>query len=99
MEKLKAAMAETNRRREIQDRYNKEHGIVPKTIIKGIRDLIDLGVKPENEGKIKAKKGRKAEQKPLSEKEKSALIERLTAEMKTAAKNLEFERLRSCVTR
>ena len=88
---MKAAMAETNRRREIQDRYNKEHGIVPKTIIKGIRDLIDLGVKPENEGKIKAKKGRKTEQKPLSEKEKSALIERLTAEMKTAAKNLEFE--------
>ena len=88
---MKAAMDETNRRREIQDRYNKENGIVPKTIIKGIRDLIDLGTKPENEGKVKAKTGRKTDRKPMSEKEKTALIERLTAEMKTAAKNLEFE--------
>ncbi len=88
---MKAAMEETNRRREIQDRYNKENGIVPKTIIKGIRDLIDLGAKPENESKVKAKTGRKTDRKPMSEKEKTALIERLTAEMKTAAKNLEFE--------
>ena len=88
---MKAAMDETNRRREIQDRYNKENGIIPKTIIKGIRDLIDLGTKPENEGKVKAKTGRKTDRKPMSEKEKTALIERLTAEMKTAAKNLEFE--------
>ena len=88
---MKAAMDETNRRREIQDRYNKENGIVPKTIIKGIRDLIDLGTKPENESKVKAKTGRKTDRKPMSEKEKTALIERLTAEMKTAAKNLEFE--------
>ena len=88
---MKAAMDETNRRREIQDRYNKENGIIPKTIIKGIRDLIDLGAKPENDGKVKAKTGRKTERKPMSEKEKTALIERLTAEMKTAAKNLEFE--------
>ena len=88
---MKAAMDETNRRREIQDRYNKENGIVPKTIIKGIRDLIDLGTKPENESKVKAKTGRKTDRKPMSEKEKTELIERLTAEMKTAAKNLEFE--------
>ena len=88
---MKAAMDETNRRREIQDRYNKENGIVPKTIIKGIRDLIDLGAKPENESKVKAKTGRKTDRKPMSEKEKTELIERLTAEMKTAAKNLEFE--------
>ena len=88
---MKAAMDETNRRREIQDRYNKENGIIPKTIIKGIRDLIDLGTKPENESKVKAKTGRKTDRKPMSEKEKTALIERLTAEMKTAAKNLEFE--------
>ncbi|MBO5903817.1 MAG: excinuclease ABC subunit UvrB, partial [Clostridia bacterium] len=88
---MKAAMDETNRRREIQDRYNKENGIVPKTIIKGIRDLIDLGAKPENESKVKAKTGRKTDRKPMSEKEKTELIESLTAEMKTAAKNLEFE--------
>ncbi len=88
---MKAAMDETNRRRKIQDRYNKENGIVPKTIIKGIRDLIDLGAKPENEGKVKAKTGRKTERKLMSEKEKTALVERLTAEMKAAAKNLEFE--------
>ncbi len=88
---MKAAITETNRRREIQDRYNKEHGIVPKTVIKGIRDLIDLGVKPENEGKVKAKRGRKAENKPMSDRDRTTLIERLTAEMKTAAKDLEFE--------
>ncbi len=88
---MRAAIDETNRRREIQDKYNKENGIIPKTIIKGIRDLIDLGVKPENEGKIKAKTGRKTDKKPLSAKDKEALIDRLTAEMKAAAKNLEFE--------
>ena len=62
-----------------------------KKIIESATVVSDGKVLPENEGKVKAKTGRKTDRKPMSEKEKTALIERLTAEMKTAAKNLEFE--------
>ena len=82
---MEKAIAETNRRRSIQDDYNKAHGIEPKTIVKGIRDIIDMSAKEERaEKKAKAKK--------LTAKEREALIEKLTREMKDAARQLEFEK-------
>ena len=82
---MEKAIAETNRRRRIQDDYNKAHGIVPKTIVKGIRDIIDMSAKEERaEKKAKARK--------LTAKEREALIEKLTREMKDAARQLEFEK-------
>lgn len=80
---MERAIMETNRRREIQMNYNKQHGIVPKTIIKGVRDVLEITSKE----KVK----QKTENKKLSAKEKQELIAKLTAEMKNAAKMLEFE--------
>ena len=80
---MERAIMETNRRREIQMNYNKEHGIVPKTIIKGVRDVLEITSKE----KLK----QKTENKKLSAKEKQELIAKLTEEMKNAAKMLEFE--------
>ena len=85
---MERAIAETNRRRKIQHEYNVKNGIVPKTIIKGIRDVIEIGAKDEGD---KAKSGKKREKK-LSKKDKEALIEQYTSEMKRAAKQLDFER-------
>ena len=82
---MEKAIAETNRRRKIQDDYNKAHGIVPKTIVKGIRDIIDMSAKEERAEK-------KAKNKKLTAKEREAQIEKLTREMKDAARQLEFEK-------
>lgn len=79
---MQIAIDETMRRRKIQEEYNKEHGILPKTIIKEIRELIS------NED-IAGKKERKEK---MSKKEKVNLIAKLTKEMETAAKNLDFEK-------
>ncbi len=78
---MEYAITETNRRREIQQRYNEAHGITPKTIIKDVRDIIEIGQKADAE---------KPDNK-LSRAEKQALIKRLTSEMQQAAKILEFE--------
>ena len=78
---MERAIGETNRRRRIQKEYNEKHGITPHTVVKGIRDVIEIGKKEKGEGK----------QKKLGKKEKEALIERLTKEMKDAAKRLDFE--------
>ncbi len=86
---MRAAITETERRRTIQDEYNKAHGIVPKTIVKGIRDVIEVGTTEEKSGK-RGKKGASSERK-LSKTEKEKLIAELTAEMKRAAQKLEFE--------
>lgn len=89
---MQAAIDETNRRRLLQTDYNNAHGITPQTIKKSVRDLIEIGKKeaeasPENKlSKIKR------ENKKLSAAEREQLIEELTAEMKAAAKKLEFER-------
>lgn len=79
---MKIAIDETVRRRSIQEEYNRVHNIVPKTIIKEIRDLIS------NEDEV-AKKENKTK---MSKKEKVDLIEKLTKEMNESAKNLDFER-------
>lgn len=80
---MERAITETERRRAIQMAYNEEHGIVPKTIIKDIRDVIEISSKEKVESKTKSRR--------MSAKEKEELIIKLTEEMKTAAKMLEFE--------
>ena len=76
------AITETERRRAIQMAYNKEHGIVPKTIVKAIADSIEISDKAEN-AKLNTRR--------MGRMEREAAIERLTREMKEAAKLLEFE--------
>lgn len=78
---MQEAITETKRRREIQEKYNKEHNIIPKTIIKEIRELIS--------NKIEAKDTKKNK---LTKKEKEDMIDRLKKEMNDAAKKLDFER-------
>lgn len=87
-ESMDRAIKETNRRREIQMKYNEEHGIVPKTIIKDIRDVIEATKVAEESSEYKISK----ESSTLTEKEKKKLIKQYTEEMKDAAKNLQFER-------
>ena len=82
---MRYAIDETARRRNIQEQYNKEHGIIPKTIIKEIRDLIS---NVDEEGNAKSKK----DLSKMSKKEKEKSIELLEQEMKDAAKHLDFER-------
>ena len=85
---MSKAISETNRRRKIQDDYNKAHGIVPKTVIKGVRDVIDISGKNDDKGaSSKSKKPKK-----MSAAEREKMIEKLTAEMKSAARMLEFEK-------
>ena len=86
---MRAAMDETARRRQIQDAYNKAHGIVPKTVIKGVRDIIEIGSKDDNR-KSRKGKGHDGTRK-LNATEKEKLIAELTREMKGAAAKLEFE--------
>ena len=79
---MERAIVETERRRKKQLEYNEEHGIVPKTIIKGVHDVIEITSRKDN-GEKPIKK--------MSRKEREEMIVRLTAEMKAAAKILEFE--------
>ena len=78
---MNEAITETERRRTIQEEYNKVHNIVPKTIIKEIPEVVS------NEIEVKPKKEKK-----LTKEEKLSMIEDLTKEMKEAASNLDFER-------
>ena len=78
---MNEAITETERRRNIQEEYNKVHNIVPKTIIKEIPEVVS------NEIEVKPKKEKK-----LTKEEKLSMIEDLTKEMKEAASNLDFER-------
>ena len=81
---MRAAMDETARRRQIQDDYNKAHGIVPKTIVKSIRDLIEISASPAQEHK--GKSGVK-----MTRQELSREIEKLEAQMRKAAHMMEYE--------
>ena len=85
---MKRAIDETARRREIQDGYNKAHGITPKTIVKPIKPLIETTLVAESGGKYEVKKGKKK----LTKKDKENLIKTLTREMQQASRALEFER-------
>lgn len=80
---MERAIRETFRRREKQQQYNEEHGIVPKTIVKGIREIIEIS--------NTHKAARKANGMKMSKREKELLINQLTKEMKAAAKILDFE--------
>jgi excinuclease ABC subunit B len=90
---MRRAIDETERRRTVQDTYNQQHGIVPATIVKQIRDLTDR-VKmmvAEEEGKP-VEEMEKADFRELSKTELSKLVKQLEAEMKKAAQGLEFEK-------
>ena len=78
---MEYAIKETKRRRDIQEKYNEEHGIVPKTIVKEIRELISNLDESNNKKPTK-----------LTKKEKLQTIDKIEAEMKQAAKELDFER-------
>ena len=82
---MRAAIDETERRRTIQDNFNKAHGIVPKTIIKGVREVLEIS-KTAEEDTIRGRKKRK-----LSQQEREAEIAKLEKEMREASKMLEFE--------
>ncbi len=79
---MERAIAETERRRAVQAAYNQAHGIVPKTIQKQVRDIIEITPKQKGDDK---------EFKRMPKAEREKLIARLTAEMRQAAKMLEFE--------
>ena len=79
---MEAAISETQRRREIQMKYNEEHGIVPKTIVKEVRDVIEISAKSDKGDKKK---------KYLSKDERNKLIQQYTSLMREAAKVLDFE--------
>ena len=79
-EAMDEAIKETKRRREIQEKYNAEHGIVPKTIIKEIKEVVTNEMVTENK------------KKKVSKKEKEKMILQIEDEMKEAARNLDFER-------
>ncbi len=85
---MQAAMDETARRRAIQMQYNAEHGIVPKTVKKAIRDVITMTTKPKESTKAL---NDKLDFDELSKPEQREMIARLEEQMKTAAKNLDFE--------
>ena len=80
---MRAAMDETERRRKKQDDYNRAHGIVPKTIRKDVRKVLEISHAPEDE--------RRAQKRTLTAAEREATIRRLEKEMKEASKMLEFE--------
>lgn len=84
---MQRAIDETNRRRDIQKRYNEENGIVPKTIVKGIRDVIEIEHTTDNNESKTSKQAIKK----LSKSEKLKLIEELTKQMREASRKLEFE--------
>mgnify|MGYP005799447867 FL=1 len=82
---MRAAIDETERRRSIQDAYNQAHGIVPKTIIKGVREILEISQTAE-EDTLRSRRKRK-----LTEQERAAEIAKLEKEMREASKMLEFE--------
>ena len=86
---MQATINETERRRGIQIAYNKAYGIVPKTVIKGVRDIIEIGSKDDSR-KSRKGKGKDAPRK-LNASEREKMIAELTREMKSAAAKLEFE--------
>ncbi|MBQ4271362.1 MAG: excinuclease ABC subunit UvrB [Clostridiales bacterium] len=92
---MMAAVSETNRRREIQKAYNEEHGIVPRTIIKSVRDVFDIvsdSAKEEKIQKLDVKSLINKGKASVDKEDREKLIKKLTSEMKKAAHDLEFEK-------
>jgi len=79
---MERALRETERRRNLQIAFNEEHGIVPQTIVKDVRDVLEISTKEKTEKKVK---------KQMNRAERDALIKELTVQMKEAARLLEFE--------
>ena len=79
---MERALRETERRRALQLAYNEEHGIVPRTIVKDVREVLEISTKEKTEKKV---------HKQMNRQEREALIADLTAQMKEAARLLEFE--------
>ena len=84
-ESMRYAIDETNRRRQIQIAYNKQHGIVPKTIIKPIHDVV-------RSKETKEMAARYLKKKKMPAKQKEVLLENIQKEMREAARTLDFER-------
>lgn len=84
---MNKAITETNRRREIQHKYNEEHGITPTTIKKAVRDLISISKKAENQTYRLEK-----DAESMSKKELEAVLKKMTKDMHTAAADLNFEK-------
>ena len=80
---MRAAMDETERRRKLQDDFNKAHGIIPQTIRKSVREMVEISHSAEEASKLSKKK--------LSDRERAETIARLEKEMKEASRMLEFE--------
>ena len=78
---MERAITETNRRRDIQQAYNIANGITPKSVVKDIRDIIEMSSKPDESKPVKK----------MNRQEKDKLIASLTAQMQEAARMLEFE--------
>ena len=91
---MKAAIDETMRRRKIQQAYNEEHGITPKSVEKGVRDIIEVTTEAEDEVAEAAGRGGGKRLKPeeMTQKERQKLVAKLEKEMKQCAKDLQFER-------
>ncbi len=99
---MEGAISETNRRRAIQDAYNKQHGIIPHTVKKDVRDIIEIGAREDDDGR--SRRGKQAKgaapdsaaktpaRKKMTAAQREERIAGLTAEMKAAAKALEFEK-------
>ena len=85
---MRGAIEETARRRKIQNAYNVANGITPKTIVKGVRDIIEIGADESKSSRGKSKPENSAK---LTAAAREKLIEDLTSEMKSAARRLEFE--------
>ena len=88
---MKAAINETKRRRTIQEQYNKEHGIVPKTIIKPIQDAISAVKPAEKQDDDQSAEFTDQDFAKLSAKQQQDMIDELTEQMRSAAKRLDFE--------
>ena len=91
---MKAAIDETMRRRAIQQKYNEENGITPKSVEKSVRDIIEVTTEAEDEVAEAAGRGSGKRLKPeeMTQKERQKLVAKLEKEMKQCAKDLQFER-------
>lgn len=83
---MRKAIDETNRRRKIQMAYNEEHGIIPQTVQKGVRDVLEATLVAEEKDDYKVTAGK------MPKEELKKLVRRLEKEMKEAARDLAFER-------